>query len=70
MWSRRSLLQLPTQRSAMPFCQGLRNEVRLGIILVVFTAWIAFNEDETLVPLQLNEENTPSAKAFCAGFQR
>jgi hypothetical protein len=43
MWSRRSLLQLPTQRSAMPFCQGLRNEVRLGIILVAFTAAITSN---------------------------
>ena len=38
-----ALLQLPTQRSAMPFCQGLRNEVRLGIILVAFTAAITSN---------------------------
>ena len=36
--------QLPTQRSAMPFCQGLRNEVRLGIIRVAFfTAAITSN---------------------------
>ena len=40
MWSSRSRLQLPTQRSAMPFCQGDRKEVRLGIILVAFTAAI------------------------------
>jgi len=40
VWSR---LQLPTQRSAMPFCQGDRKEVRLGIILVAFTAAITSN---------------------------
>src|SRR5438034_4303091 len=33
MWSRRSRLQLPTHRSATPFCQGLRNDVCLGMIL-------------------------------------
>jgi hypothetical protein len=33
----------PTHRSAMPFCQGLRNEVRLGIILVAVTAAITSN---------------------------
>ncbi len=38
-----SRLQLPTQRSAMPFCQGDRKEVRLGIILVAFTAAITSN---------------------------
>jgi hypothetical protein len=31
---------VPTQRSAMPFCQGDRKKVRLGIILVAFTAAI------------------------------
>jgi hypothetical protein len=38
MWSRRSRLQLPTHLSATPFCQGDRKEVRLGMILVAFTA--------------------------------
>jgi hypothetical protein len=38
-----SRLQLPTQRSAMPFCQGDRNGVRLGITLVAFTAAISSN---------------------------
>src|SRR5882724_12821110 len=31
--SRRSRRQLPTQRSATPFCQGLSNEVRRGFTL-------------------------------------
>jgi hypothetical protein len=43
MWSSKARLQLPTHRSAMPFCQGLRNEVRLGTILVAFTAAITSN---------------------------
>jgi hypothetical protein len=29
-WSSKSRRQLPTQRSAMPFCHGLRKLVRLG----------------------------------------
>jgi hypothetical protein len=33
MWSRRSRRQLPTQRSATPFCQGLSNEVRTGFTI-------------------------------------
>src|SRR6266704_3831433 len=33
MGSRRSRRQLPTQRSATPFCQGLSNEVRRGFTL-------------------------------------
>jgi hypothetical protein len=32
-----------SHRSAMPFCQGLRNDVRLGIIRVAFTAAITSN---------------------------
>src|SRR6266404_3948899 len=39
----RSRLQLPTHRSAMPFCHGLRNDVCLGIMLVAFTAAITSN---------------------------
>src|ERR1019366_8900204 len=31
-WSSKSRRQLPTQRSATPFCQGLRIEVRTGVI--------------------------------------
>src|SRR6202795_2262717 len=32
MWSSRSRLQLSIQRSATPFCQGLRNDVCTGLI--------------------------------------
>ena len=39
----RSRRQLPTHRSAMPFCHGLRNDVRLGIIRAAFTAAITSN---------------------------
>src|SRR5258708_18272733 len=38
MRSRRSRRQLPTQRSATPFCQGLSNEVRTGLTLKDRTA--------------------------------
>src|SRR5579864_5375982 len=31
-WSSSSRRQLPTQRSAIPFCQGLSNEVRTAFI--------------------------------------
>src|ERR1035441_10866505 len=31
-WSSKSRRQLPTQRSATPFCQGLRIEVRTGVM--------------------------------------
>jgi hypothetical protein len=34
MWSSRSRRQLPTQRSATPFCQGLRMEVRTQVIVI------------------------------------
>jgi hypothetical protein len=33
-WSSSSLRQLPTHRSAMPFCQGLRTEIRKGVIFI------------------------------------
>jgi len=32
-----------SHRSAMPFCHGLRNEVRMGMTLVAFTAAITSN---------------------------
>jgi len=33
----RSRRTLPTQRSAIPFCQGLRNAVRIGWLPIAFT---------------------------------
>src|ERR1700681_2797928 len=38
MWSSRSRRQLSTQRSAIPFCQGLAKEVRTGLIFMDRTA--------------------------------
>src|ERR1017187_8652632 len=37
-WSSRSRRQLPTKRSATPFCQGLRKLVRFGWVPKFFTA--------------------------------
>jgi len=32
--------------------------------------WLAFDEHDSLVPLQLNDRNTPTAKALCEQFQK
>src|SRR5215469_9235662 len=37
-WSSKSRRQLPTQRSATPFCQGLRKAVRVGSLPISFAA--------------------------------
>jgi hypothetical protein len=40
-WSSRLRRQLPTHRSAILFCHGLLNEIRLGLLPMAFTAAIA-----------------------------
>src|SRR5712692_7835190 len=54
VWSSNSRRQLPTQRSATPFCQGLLIEVRTGVI---FSERIALGTSNPLLSAK-----TPSVR--------
>jgi hypothetical protein len=58
-WSSKSRRQLPTQRSATPFCHGLRKAVRIGSLPISLTA------DTTSAP---NFASRSNSKNLCGSL--
>src|SRR5215510_3813379 len=62
-WSSRSRRQLPTQRSATPFCHGLRKAVRNG------TLPIAFTDETTSLPNFASRSNSRNLCSVVADYK-
>ncbi len=50
MWSKSSRRELSIHRSAIPFCHGLSNDLRIGLRLIERTAMIAAVKATSIIP--------------------